>query len=296
MARRWAIAIAALTCLALAVSLVPEAATGGGARTIQVHPGQLQRAIERAGAGDTLIIHSGHYRGSFVIDKRLKLAGAAGERRPLIDGGCATRATISVRHGGVVLRRLHVVGADEGFGPGPSEVDFSAVRSGRISGSLVRDTCDAEYGVNVFGSAEVDVIGNRGRGFSDAAFYVGAISGTGDGVLRVTRNIGFGNNRGVIVEDVSGGRVLVVDNHLNDNRARGLGTPSGIFLHRSDAVLLIDNVVRANGRFGIHLDPDSDRNRLFGNVAIRNPGGNFRDEGSGNCGAGNRPDAFPACP
>lgn len=262
---------------------------------IQVHPGQLQRAIERAVAGDTLVIHAGHYRGVFVIDERLKLVGAAGERRPLIDGRCETRVTIAVRTDGVVLRRLHVVGADEGFGPVPSEVDFSAVRSGRISGSLLRDTCDAEYGVNVFGSAEVDVIDNVGRGFSDAAFYVGSIFGTGDGVLRVTGNEGFASNRGVIVEDAVGGIIRIVRNRLHDNTAPGLGVPTGIWLHRSDGVVLVDNLVTDNGRFGIHLDPGSDRNQLFGNVARRNPGGNFRDQGTGNCGADNRPDVFPAC-
>jgi hypothetical protein len=53
--------------------------------------------------------------------------------------------------------------------------------------------------------------------------------------------------------------------------------------------------VRDNGRFGIHLDPDSDRNRLFDNVVLRNPGGNIRNEGSGNCGARNRPNSLPPC-
>jgi hypothetical protein len=47
--------------------------------------------------------------------------------------------------------------------------------------------------------------------------------------------------------------------------------------------------------FGIRLDSGSDRNRLFGNVARHNPGGNFRDEGTGNCGSGNRPNPFPLC-
>ena len=59
--------------------------------------------------------------------------------------------------------------------------------SGRISDSLLRDTCDAEYGVNVFDSGRSTVVGNRTRGFSDAGFYVGGIRSTGSGVLRVAR-------------------------------------------------------------------------------------------------------------
>jgi parallel beta-helix repeat protein len=284
-----------LVIAALAIG-IPSAPAGGGGQVRQVHPGELQAAIAAARGGDTLVIHEGRYRGSFVIDKRLRLIGAAGEARPLIDGGCETRATILVRAPGVVLRRLHVVGADEAFGAVPSEVDFSAVASGRAVGLLVRDTCDAEYGINVFGSREVELIGNRGRGFSDAAFYVGAITSTGNGVLRVARNDGFASNRGLIVEDSAGGRIRVLRNRFHDNTAPGHGPPSGIFLHRSDGVLLIRNVVTDNGRFGIHLDPGSDRNRLFQNVIRRNPGGNLRDEGSGNCGSGNRPNPLPGCP
>jgi parallel beta-helix repeat protein len=288
-------ALIAGACSTVAIALAAPGAPAGGGRTIQVHPGQLQDAVERARGGDTLVIHEGRYRGSLVIDKGLRLVGAKREKRPLIDGGCETRATILVRAPDVLLRRLHVVGADEGFGAVPSEVDFSGVVSGRAVDLLVRDTCDAEYGINVFGSQQVDLIGNRGRGFSDAAFYVGAISSTGNGVLRVTRNIGFASNRGIIVEDSAGGRIRIVGNRLNNNTAAGLGPPTGIFLHRSDGVLLLDNRVRDNGRFGIHLDPDSDRNRLFDNVVLRNPGGNIRNEGSGNCGARNRPNSLPRC-
>jgi parallel beta-helix repeat protein len=295
-ARPTAFVIACLACLGVAALLLQGGANGGsGSGVIQVRPGQLQAAIERARAGDRLVIHPGRYRGAFVIGKRLTIVGAAGRKRPVIDGGCATRVTIAVRAPGVVLRHLHVVGATEGFGSLPTEVDFSGVASGRAVDLVVRDTCDAEYGINVFGSQRVDVIDNRGFGFSDAPFYVGSIRDTGGGVLRVRGNEGFASNRGIIVEDSAGGRIVVHDNRLHGNRAPGEGVPTGIFLHRSDGVLLTENVVVGNGRFGIHLDPGSDRNRLFANTARRNPGGNLRNEGSGNCGARNRPDVLPPC-
>jgi parallel beta-helix repeat protein len=287
--------IAAAAVAVAGVVAVAAYPAGGKGRVIEVRPGQLRAALERASNGDTLVLHHGRYRGSFVIDKRLRLIGAAGEPRPVIDGRCGTDLTIAVRHDGVVLRRLEVVGADEGFGPFPSEVDFRGVASGRAESLVVRDTCDAEYGINVYLSREVDVDFNRGRGFSDAAIYIGGITNTGDGALRVVGNTVFSNNRGIIVEDSAGGRIRVLENMVRDNTASGEGDPSGIFLHNSDGVLLRANQTLRNGRYGVHLDPNSDLNRLFDNASLQNPGGNFRDEGSGNCGARNSPNPFPPC-
>ena len=290
--------MASLAALALALALAPQtgaASPAGGGRTIQVHPGQLQRALDQAADGDTLVIHHGRYRGGFLISDRLTLVGARGEARPVIDGRCRTNLTLAVRHDGVVLRRLAVVGADEGFGEFPSEVDFRGVAGGSARNLLVRDTCDAEYGINVFDSEAVDVSGNRGQGFSDSAIYVGGITHTNRGPVRVNGNSVHGNNRGIIVEDSAGGSVRLVENTAHDNKTAGEGVPSGIFLHNSDGIFLRGNRTYRNGVYGIHLDPNSDRNRLFENIAVANPGAGFFDEGNGNCGARNRPDAFPPC-
>jgi parallel beta-helix repeat protein len=273
----------------------PEDANARAGRVLQIHPGQLQGALQRATGGDTLILHQGRYRGSFTITKRLRLIGAPGEARPVIDGRCRTNLTLAVRHDGVVLRRLVVVGADEGFGEFPSEVDFREVATGSARHLLVRDTCDAEYGINVFGSGAVDVSSNRGHGFSDSAIYVGGITDTGDSALRVNGNTVYGNNRGIIVEDSLGGRVRLVENIAHDNKTAGEGAPSGIFLHNSDGVFLRGNQTYRNKLYGIHLDPNSDQNHLTENASFGNPGGDFFDEGTGNCGARNHPDVFPPC-
>jgi parallel beta-helix repeat protein len=193
-----------------------------------------------------------------------------------------------------VLRGLRVVGADEGFGPFPSAVDFRDVGRGSARDLVLEDTCDrpgpdegAEYGVNVFHSRKVSVAGNDARGFSDAGLYVGQITSTGNGALSVHGNVSRGNNRGVIVEDSAGGRIVVKNNELNRNRAAGEGTPSGIFLHNADGVEIEGNAVNGDGEIGIHLDPNSDDNALHDNVVRDNPT-NLLDEGSGNCGSGNR--------
>jgi parallel beta-helix repeat protein len=285
--------LAAAAAVALLIAAPSVSARGG--RALQVHPGQLKAKLAAARDGDTLLVHRGHYRGMFVITKSVTIAGAKGEPRPLIDAGCKTRAAIFIQHAGVVLRRLSVTGADEGHGSFPSEVDFSGVRSGRAADLRVYDTCDAEYGINVFGSREVDVVDSRGSGFSDSAIYIGGITTTGDGVLRVNRNESFGNNRGIIVEDSAGGDLRFKDNEVHDNSSAGEGEPSGIFVHNSDGVLFSGNRVRDNGTYGVHIDANSDDNRFFDNTVSGNPGGNFFDEGSGNCGSGNQPNPFPAC-
>jgi len=279
-----------IAVLAVLLSLPAAAA----AATRDVRPGGLHRAIERAAPGDTLILHSGRYRGPVVIPERLKLFGARGEARPLIDGRCRARATITVAANDVRLRRLEVVGADESGGSLPSEVDFSDLESGGITDSIVRDTCDAEYGINVFRSRRIDVLRNTAVGFSDAGIYVGGITDTGRGAIVVRGNESLRNNRGFILEDSNGGRVRVVANGFEGNRSRGEGVPTGVFIRNSDGALFKRNDVAGNGRFGVDLDGNSDRNRFFGNRIFRNPV-NVRNRGAGNCGGGNRPDAFPAC-
>lgn len=294
-AREKLIALLAAATAAAALIAAPGVSAGGG-RVIQVHPGQLKAKLAAARDGDTLVVHSGHYRGSFAITKSIRLVGAKGEQRPLIDAGCGARAALAIRNGGVVLRHLSVTGADEGHGSFPSEVDFSGVPSGRAVDLVVHDTCDAEYGINVFGSRKIDVVDSRGSGFSDSVIYIGGITTTGDGVLRVNRNQASGSNRGIIIEDSAGGDIRVKGNDAHGNLIGGEGTPSGIFVRNSDGVLFSGNTTKDNGQYGVHIDSNSDDNHFFDNTASGNPGGNFFDEGSGNCGSGNHPNPFPPCP
>lgn len=295
MARPAAIASGALACcLLLSPILNPAAPARAGHRTFEVFrgPGAIPAAIAKAHDGDTLRIHPGRYRGSFTVDKRLSLV-AAGRKRPVIDGRCASREAIHVTHGGAVFRHLKVVG---GGVPGDAfaGINFDHVPSGRARDLVVRDTCGAEYGINVFAGGEVDIRANRTSGFGDAGIYVGAISSTGDGALRVRGNETFRNSKGIIVEDSAGGRIRVRKNVSRDNALPDEPPMTGIFLHNSDGVLLEANVVTDNGERGIHLDAASDLNRLNNNTVVRNPT-DFLIEGSGNCGNGNVPEALPPC-
>jgi parallel beta-helix repeat protein len=284
------LAVAAGAC-ALALAAVTATAS---ANTIDVTPGPnaITNALHSASAGDTLRIHNGTYRESFTINKRVTLNGVGG--RPVIDAQCDHRATMQVFHAGVTLNHLKVTGAAANpSGPYPSEVDVENVATGTIHDVVVRDHCGgsgvgAEYGINVFNSGQVDVTGDQATGgFSDAGIYIGGITDTGSGALRVARNAAFDNHQGVIIENSAGGRILVVHNDVHDNTIGGdEGAPTGIFIHNSDTVRIRDNSVKHNGHFGVNLDSGSDHNALFDNVITGNPI-DVNNDGSANCGSGN---------
>ena len=282
--------LALIATAVAAIALSPGAAAAKKRKPgIYVSPGPdaIAKAIDRARPGQTIRIRRGRYHEALVVDKPLRLM-AAGRVRPVIDGDCRTRITVEVNSPRVALRRLKVVGADEGFGSYPAEVDFSQVNSGRARGLVVKDTCDAQYGINVFDTGPVQIVKNvASGGFSDAGIYVGGIQTTLGGALRVRDNVSYGSNRGAIVEQIEAAAdVRVTANRLRSNTAPGLGAPTGLFLHFASGVMIFGNHVSGNGVYGIHLDPASNLNRLFNNSVSGNPT-DLHDEGAGNCGSGN---------
>jgi len=289
-----------LDLLALTASVSAAAlilAPGASAGTINVHPGPhaLNNAIQAANDGDTLRIHQGKYREHVKISKPLRLKRVAGEARPVIDGRCKTNDTIRIISGGVTLDGLKVVGADAGHGQSPSEVFFDAVPSGTANDLVARDTCDAGYGINLYKTGAVQVIGSRASGFSDSGVYVGGITDTGGGRLNVRDNDLFGNSRGAIVEDtVYAADVRLARNNIHRNTLTEAGPPDGVFLNNTQGIYLVANTSRNNDGAGYHADSNSSENTFLDNVAGGNGGGAFNDEGSGNCGSGNS-FSLPAC-
>jgi nitrous oxidase accessory protein NosD len=281
-------------CVALATLLVPA---GAAAKTIHVKPKGLdaiQRAVDRAGRDDTLVLHEGRYEGAVVIDKRLTLKRAKGERRPLLDGDCQVANTVDVQANGVVLRGLKVDGAASGFAPFPSAINLIEIETGVIHDVVARNKCgSAEYGVNVFRGGNIEITETNTKGFTDAGVYVGAIIDTSPGPLVIADNEARGNNRGVIVEDSFGVDIRVLRNDLSGNRLDGLGTPSGLFVKGSDGTLIRGNRTNSNGVYGIHLDGNSDNSLIVGNESTGNGSANLFDEGVNNCG---RQNSFPIDP
>jgi parallel beta-helix repeat protein len=288
--RRGAVVAAiAATCV-----LPPAAFTAvASAATVEVTPGvnAINKALDRAHNGDTLRIHDGTYREALTIDKRVELQGVGG--RPLIDSRCKTRATIQVTHGGVVLNHLRVVGAAETTGQFPSEIDVEEVGTGTIHDVVVHDPCGgvdegAEYGINVFNSGRVNVTGNRATGgFSDAGIYIGGITDTGTGAMRVVRNQSRFNHQGIIIENSAGGRIRVAHNTVRRNTIPGEAhEDTGIFINNSDRVRIRSNHVQENGHFGVNIGPGSDHNSLLDNTVTGNPI-DLNNDGAANCGSGN---------
>jgi len=269
-------------------------APGALGAVIEVTPGAnaINKALAKAHNGDTLRIHDGTYREAFEVNKRVTLRGVGG--RPLIDSRCRVRATTKVNSGGVTFDHLKIVGANEGFGSFPSEVDVENVGTGKFHDIVVHDTCNepgqegAEYGINVFNSGPVEVSDSKATGgFSDAGIYIGQITDTGSSALRVLRNNTYLNHQGIIVENSSGGVIQVAHNNTHHNTSNGVeGDKSGLYITNSDGVRVRNNTIKSNGEFGVNIGPTSDNNRLFDNVIMGNPI-DLNNEGSGNCGSGN---------
>ena len=149
--------------------------------------------------------------------------------------------------------------------------------------------CGVLYGVNVFDTGDVLVDESRFRGYDDAGVYVGGIRNPNH-VVQVTDNVATENNRGILIEDSAGNGGIQVASNTADANTNGF-TPTGIFLHNADGVVINDNVVRGNPYAGIWLDVNSDDNRLLDNTATGNATGaqagtaaDFQNDGVGNCG------------
>jgi nitrous oxidase accessory protein NosD len=281
--------VAAVVVISVAIAS-PAAAKK---RKIDVRPGPnaITKALARADRRDTLRLHGRRYREAVTIEESVKLVGV-GRRRPVIDARCESPFTVAVRADNVSLKRLEVRGADGG--PFPSEVDFRRVSGGRASNLLVRDSCDAEYGINVVDTGPVTIVNSVARGFSDAGFYVGEVTSTPGGQIRVAQSDAFDNRRGVIVENSAGGEIVVEQNFIHDNRVPI--QPTGVFIHNSDGVRVLENEIARNG-IGLHLDQNSDGNSALFNSLLDNEV-DIRNQGTGNCGTDNAfstGDPLPPC-
>lgn len=288
-----------LTLCASAVLLlgfVPGARAG---TTTQVFPGPnaIQNAVNAATAGDTLLIHAGTYSEDVSIGgtKTNLTLKAFGDGVVYVDGGCGSFTTIDVNAGGVTIDGLRIRGGAY------YETDFTGVAGGTVTGSVLRDTCTALYGVNVFGtSGTMTVSGNLATGFSDAGIYIGGITNIA-ATVSVSGNYTLGNNRGIIIEDIVPlANVTVTGNLTRINRIPGeSATNAGIFLHFADGVTVDGNTVRRNDDRGIELDANSNGNIVTNNT-ISNNVFDLSNLGSGNCFSGNTYTTsngpLPSCP
>jgi parallel beta-helix repeat protein len=285
--------IAAAVSAAIALLLATAGAAGAATTDVFPGPGAISAAVQAAGPGDTLVVHAGTYHEAVAVDKPLTIIGDRSGHRPVVTGDCLARVTILAQVGGVSLRWLTVKGADKAVGGYSSAVDFTSVSSGSVRQLKLVDTCHALYGVNVFNTGPFSIRDNEAVGFSDGGIYIGGVNDTAGGRILAAGNYSHDNNRGLIVEDSGGLADIVVKNNvLDDNRVVSEFNRSGIQITNSDGVLIEGNVARHNAKYGIWLDDESHDNHLFDNRFAHNSFHNVLDEGTRNCGTGNKPDVF----
>jgi parallel beta-helix repeat protein len=264
--------IKALAAAIVVLAAVASDSSWAAPRTIiEVFPGPnaITNALAGAIAGDTLNIHTGNYGEHFTVSKNDMVLQAAGDGPVTVDGGCASTWTITVTGDGVSIHRLEVIGG--AFG----SMTFTGVDGGGVTGSTVSDTCgSAEYGINVYRSGNLKVIGNRASGFSDAGVYIGAIT---FGSSMIKRNDTLRNDRGIIVENSGGATIMVISNKAHGN------LETGIWITNSDGVTVRGNMVTNNHDTGIQLDPLSDNNTVTLNTVSGHLFDLSNDGGTGNC-------------
>jgi len=285
-----------LVAMALAVSSALPASAAAAAATarahagaghvqrpgsiIEVFPGRhaIKKALAIAQPGDVLNIHAGTYKEHVTVSTPDVTLQSNGDEKVIVDARCNANYTIFVTANGVTIDGLTVQGAAEGFGEFPSEIGLQGVDgTGLIEFTEAKNTCDAEYGIQVFDSGSIRIENNYAHGFSDSGIYLGAITATPDGPLVTVKNLVQDSHQGIIVEDSAGGDIQVLGNAVDGN------LDAGIFLHNSDGVLIKGNEVHDNGRAGIDLDPTSDDNRVVRNTSLGHTYDMENEGGTGNC-------------
>ena len=203
----------------------------------------------------------------------------------MLDGACADQPHASrCATAASSCATSKVIGADEGGGSFPREVDFTDIgeRAGAID-LVVRDTCDAEYGINVFQQPR----GRDPRQLRPRLQRRGLLrrrhQPTPAGVLRVVRNEAANNPRDHLRGRDRRPRSGSSDNFLHDNNLPfGEDGPAGGHLlpPQPTATLLRGNRRDRQRRLRRSI---STRLRIATacstTSALGNPGGAFFDEG-----------------
>jgi len=156
---------APLLALGFAAGLLvpPAAAAAEGSHEHHPAASEIQALIDAASPGDVVHVEPGMYHGNLVVDVPVTLHGMG---RPLIQGD-GTGSVITVTAPGVVVSGLRIRGSAPGPVGGPSGVRIEA----GATGAVVRDVVIEEsyYGIAVFGTEGVQLLGNTVRGRAQAA-------------------------------------------------------------------------------------------------------------------------------
>ena len=258
----------------------------------------LQASIDRAEAGDRIVVDGGIHDGDLIIDKPLAFIGV---NRPLLRGS-GRGSVVRIRAAGVTVEGFDIDGRDGGeLGRDASGIHVAAagatIRDCRIRGSLfgiyLRESDDVVVdantitgipgrppgeigsGIHLWNSQRFRVTGNVIRGTRDG-FYIqasghGFVRGNRASDLRYGLHYMFSDDNVFednVFENGAAGAALMYSNRLAFRRnrfVRNRGFASvGLLLKTCDDVIAEDNLIADNAR-GIFLE-GSHRNRFARNI------------------------------
>jgi nitrous oxidase accessory protein len=283
------------------------------AATIDVGPGQgVQAAINRANAGDTIVVHGGVYRESLNITRSIILVGRG---HPLLDGssiGCAiTLHADGARVSGFDIRTvrqtgIHILSRNNTVENNTISGCLDGVRLDRSNSNIIarNDINNNTNGITLYASEGNTIEHNNIRDnnineASDCGIFLvyssnniikkNDLMDNGDCSVSLrssSYNAIIGNNvtkndwYGISLSE-SSNRNLIADNNASHN------TNAGIYLDSSQQNLIRGNKAMHNVR-GVYLSYDSNDNTLEGNNVSNNEKGlNLANHSSNNTLAGN---------
>jgi nitrous oxidase accessory protein len=208
--------------------------SGAQARVWQVGPGAvaLQTALDRAADGDHLQLSAGLYRGSFVLDRALRISGQAGTVLDGLDQGDVLR----VRAAGVVIEHLTI----RNSGHNLTQMNAGIFVERTADGTIIRNnTLDGNlFGIWLDACKRPQVLNNRIHGEPQR------------------RSQDRGN--GIHLYSVRHG--IIADNEVWETR-------DGIYIDTSEYNRLADNYLH-DLRYGVHY-MYSYHNTVTGNLTRR---------------------------
>jgi len=213
-----------------------------------VNPGEsIQAAINDAAAGDTIQVTSGTYHENVVVNKTLTLQG---------DGATVKALTHSEHAFSVTADHVNISGFTATNATGYRKAGiFVSGGYCNITGNMVSDN---KYGIYIFGSDHNTITGNTANGNKRYGIYL-LISYHNT----ITGNTANENEWYGIYLSRSDHNILV-GNTANENECY-----IGIYIHDSNDINLIENVVCRNGWEGMRIAQSSnyiiDENIACGN-------------------------------
>jgi parallel beta-helix repeat protein len=252
-----------LIVFALVVSLVAEVqVVGASSKTITVPDDyqSIQAAIDNALDGDRVVVKSGTYNGSVLIDKAISLVG---ENSPGIIGDYRLNGTVIL----VTSDNVNITGFTvEPSAPSPSRRGVHLLDANHCN-IYNNKFINNKIGIWLYGSSENTITGNSVFGSGD---IFGEIDSYGAQLLGSNRNsiennIFENNHYGIYIYSSS-------HNNVTNNRVKN-NFSTGIMINANENQL-IDNVIEGN-TVGLSLHGS---NNILKNNQLSNNTANFKIE------------------